>query len=214
MAAALHELGGCALVADDVTGAVPLLEESLALSRALVNGWCMAWSLAFLAEAVYGQNDHDRVLALLEESLASFRGTGDSYGIAYVLTLLGSMAQEQGDYRRAGVLLAESLALLAGMGTNFAVALTFLELARLAAAQVRQRSDAEHAARLYGAADVVHTTLGIQRLESISHSGHERLLAFLRVHLDEVTFAAAWGEGRAMALEQAITYALEETISE
>jgi len=31
-----------------------------------------------------------------------------------------------------------------------------------------------------------------------------------RAQLDETTWAAAWAEGRAMTLEQAITYALDE----
>ena len=31
------------------------------------------------------------------------------------------------------------------------------------------------------------------------------------VHRDEPTFAAAWAEGRAMRVEQAIAYALAET---
>jgi len=39
----------------------------------------------------------------------------------------------------------------------------------------------------------------------------ERNVAATRAQLDEATFAAAWTEGKAMTLEQAIEYALEET---
>jgi hypothetical protein len=40
---------------------------------------------------------------------------------------------------------------------------------------------------------------------------YERSVGAARGRLDAVTFAAAWAEGRAMTLEQAIQYALEET---
>ncbi len=37
----------------------------------------------------------------------------------------------------------------------------------------------------------------------------ERNIAVARAHLDEATWQAAWAEGQAMSMEQAITYALE-----
>jgi hypothetical protein len=39
----------------------------------------------------------------------------------------------------------------------------------------------------------------------------EHDLPTVRAQLGETSFAAAWAEGRAMTLEQAITYALEGT---
>ena len=38
---------------------------------------------------------------------------------------------------------------------------------------------------------------------------HDR--AITRAHLDDATWQAAWAEGQAMTLEQAIAYALDET---
>jgi len=40
---------------------------------------------------------------------------------------------------------------------------------------------------------------------------YERTMAEGRAALGEAAFAAAWAEGRAMSLEQALEYALEET---
>jgi hypothetical protein len=37
---------------------------------------------------------------------------------------------------------------------------------------------------------------------------HDQNVAIARTQLDEATFAAAWAEGRAMTLEQAVAYAL------
>ncbi len=41
----------------------------------------------------------------------------------------------------------------------------------------------------------------------------DRITAATRAELDEATFEAAWAEGRAMSLEQAVAYALEPTAS-
>jgi hypothetical protein len=38
---------------------------------------------------------------------------------------------------------------------------------------------------------------------------HEHLIAAVRAHLDEATFAAAWAAGQALTLEQAIAEALD-----
>ena len=38
----------------------------------------------------------------------------------------------------------------------------------------------------------------------------ERYVPATRAQLDEATFTAAWAEGQAMSLEQAVAYALEE----
>jgi len=52
-------------------------------------------------------------------------------------------------------------------------------------------------------------TLGAPTL-SIYQAHYKRGVAAARALLDGATFAAAWAEGRAMPLEQAIAYALSE----
>jgi hypothetical protein len=39
-------------------------------------------------------------------------------------------------------------------------------------------------------------------------------LAYVRAQLDKATFEAAWAEGQAMTLEQAVAYALDEQSSQ
>ena len=65
------------------------------------------------------------------------------------------------------------------------------------------------AARLYGAAEVLTSSMTMQ--ESVLWSSTARVLhARLQAQLDEVAFASARAEGRAMSFEQAIAYALSE----
>jgi len=69
----------------------------------------------------------------------------------------------------------------------------------------------ERAARLLGATEAVREAIQIglsaaypDRIE------YDRYVAAVRAQLDEAVFAAAWAEGRALTLEQAIEYALSE----
>jgi hypothetical protein len=67
----------------------------------------------------------------------------------------------------------------------------------------------ERAARLLGAAQALieNTDAVIGPAERIEV---ERDLSAVRTQVGEATFTSAWAEGRAMTLEQAIAYALED----
>src|SRR5215212_9009977 len=66
----------------------------------------------------------------------------------------------------------------------------------------------ERAARLFGAAEAFCDTLGAQP-PAIDPREYERSISESRVALGEAMFAAAWTQGRALSLDQAIEYALE-----
>ena len=68
--------------------------------------------------------------------------------------------------------------------------------------------DAERAVRLWGAAERQRQSIGC-RPAPAARATYERAMAVARAQFDEATFAAAWAEGQAMTLEQAIAYALE-----
>jgi hypothetical protein len=73
---------------------------------------------------------------------------------------------------------------------------------------VRQ-AQLERAARLWAAAQAINDTRGLGRALG-DHPDKEHHAAAIPTQLDEAIFAAAWAAGRAMTLEQAIAYALEE----
>ncbi|MEK7785118.1 MAG: hypothetical protein AAB658_06790, partial [Chloroflexota bacterium] len=75
------------------------------------------------------------------------------------------------------------------------------------------------AARLFGAAEALLDAIGAP-LAPADRAEWERDAAMARVQLDPsassgqaVMFNAAWAEGRVMAMEQAVVYALEESES-
>jgi hypothetical protein len=80
------------------------------------------------------------------------------------------------------------------------------DLAKIACTQGKP----ERAARLFGAAEALREAIG-NPLSVREREDHDRDVDAVREGLVQETFAAAWAEGRAMTLDQAIAYALERT---
>jgi hypothetical protein len=70
-----------------------------------------------------------------------------------------------------------------------------------------QAGDAERGARLLGATDGLNEAIRYV-LGSFKREVFDRYAAAARAALDEEQFSSAWAEGRAMASEQVIAYAL------
>jgi hypothetical protein len=101
--------------------------------------------------------------------------------------------------------LTESLAQFQEQDNRRRIAQCLEGLAGVAAAQVRPG----RTARLCGAAEALREAIGTP-IWPVDRPTYERDVATMRAQLDEATFVAAWAEGRAMPLEQAIAYALND----
>jgi hypothetical protein len=73
-----------------------------------------------------------------------------------------------------------------------------------------ERGQPHRAAHLGGAAEALREALGVP-LPADGRAGHDQTLAALRAALGEESAATAWAAGRALALEDAITLALESS---
>ncbi|HEV2122651.1 MAG TPA: tetratricopeptide repeat protein, partial [Chloroflexota bacterium] len=186
------------------TQAVALYDESLALYRALGNNARIAAIINNLGSVALGQGDYARATALFEEGLALFRDVGDTRGISVCLINLGLVALYQGHYAHALVHYTEALRLSYELGDM--VGIDSLDgIAGVAGAHAHPH----RAARLWGAAAALREALGAP-LPPADRAKLEPMIAAARAQLDEAAWAAAWAEGRAMSLEQAIADALEE----
>lgn len=203
MAAALSELGNIAMYHNDLERAERLLEESLALSRAAQDDQGMAAALRRLGAVLFQKGERARAKALLQESLELYRGLGAVPGLASVLNSLGMIALHEGDPQRASALLRQSLAHYRDVGDKWHIALCLDRLAQVAAAQ----GEWDRAARLLGAEEALREAIGAP-LPPSEHEGREQTLKGAHEHLGEELFAAAWADGYAMKLEDAIAYAL------
>jgi predicted ATPase len=215
IAFSLHYLGIVALNQGDYPLARALIEEDLALRQEIGDKPGIQYSLYALGIAARQQEDYQAARALLEESLAMSREIGDGRGIAFSLCGLGIVALEQGDYPAARALLEESMALRREHGDKPGITICLAGLGGVAirgAAGVRQKAQVGRGARLLGAVEGLLQSMGTV-LERDDREPYERSVQLARAHLGEAAFQKSWQEGRAMSMEQAIAYALEEAMA-
>jgi predicted ATPase/DNA-binding XRE family transcriptional regulator len=198
----LNHLGHAKMMQGDYSQATALHEESLALFQELGDNPGSTFLLIQLGESAYLQGEHERAVALIEQSLVHSRQHQDKMLLAWGLKLLGNLAQRQGDAGRAKVLLNESLALFKEIG-NLTGVICYLEgMAEVATLQ----GQLARVVVLFGAAATLRTTLGTLPYPA-EQAAYDRQLVAARERLGAEAFDAAWAEGRAMPLEQAIAEA-------
>jgi predicted ATPase/class 3 adenylate cyclase len=202
----LCSLGELANLEGNYEGARALLEESLEIHRQMGDGYGIACLLKSLGDVARNQGDYQRARALYEESLEIQRQLGHHADTAWLLEGLAAVARSQREYKEATVFYKESLGIYRRTGEQRGIASGLEGLAGVAA----DDDQAERAARLFGAADALREAIGAP-LAPGERADYDRHLAAARAALGEGAFAAAWAEGRALPMEQAIALALDET---
>jgi non-specific serine/threonine protein kinase len=180
-------------------------EESRALFRQAQAEWPDALAVLTLGWAAYGQENWSGSLALMEAALAVFRRLGDGYLASVSLSQIGLAHLKQGSLRQAEAALQEALVLAQPLNSKYELASALWRLGETAQA-------ARHwtrAAQLYAAAKSALEGIGAWQAED--DAAFESSLAACRAVLDGAALAAALECGRAMTLEQAVTYALDQT---
>jgi len=192
--------------------ATALFEESLELSRKLEDKledkWLMAVPLANMGVVARHKGDYAKAVVLCEESLAMFRTLGTKRWVAWSLRLTGHAVRLQGDLERAAGLYRESVTLFGETGDKWVATECIEGLALIASAQGKHK----RAARLFGVAEAARETFGIT-MPRPEAGDQEHFWVAIRERPEGTAFTAAWAEGRAMTLEQAIEYALQEARS-
>jgi len=108
--------------------AVDLLEEGLALYRALGDRRGSAEALNGLGWVAWDRGDHPRALALFQETLDVCQVLGDRRGSANALNNLARVYKYQGDAERASALYERSLALWKEVGEPWGLAMVLSNL--------------------------------------------------------------------------------------
>lgn len=190
---------------DQIASGVKLCEAGLALFRQLDDKQGIAWALNVLGELARLNDDYEGASIAYEESLAVGQETGDKRRVAIALVNLGYVALHQGDYLRAEAVMKKGLTLLSGLKTKYHMAITLPMLAGPAVA----KGQLKRAATLLGAADSSFEMLGASP-QPADQVEAERFAADARERLGDAAFEAAWDEGQAMSLEEAVAYALSK----
>jgi predicted ATPase/DNA-binding SARP family transcriptional activator/DNA-binding CsgD family transcriptional regulator len=202
---ALWLLGLVMLALGEPAVARSLTEESVETFRAMGGDdrFGLSMSLAILGIVVSYLGNHTLATSLLEESAAIAREVGDDWMHSLPLRYLGATTYRQGDYDRAEVLLKESLSVLRGSWEKWYISRSVECLATV----VSMQGYSYRAARLFGAGEALREAIGASQVPFYLVD-HARGVATARAGLGEEDFAAAWAEGRAMTVEQAVEYAL------
>lgn len=178
--------------------------ESLALHRQNQYPWGIASALGVMAVAVRNQGNLRGGLALHEECLAQCRALGDTQGVARSLHSLGNIYLHLAEYSTALPLFQESLRLFDEISDRWNVALLLSEVAQWMAEAMAQR---EPAARLFGAAEAIWSSLGAPLNQATIHN-RQQFMVLLRQTLSEATLEAALDTGRAIPQDRAVALAL------
>jgi predicted ATPase/DNA-binding XRE family transcriptional regulator len=208
----LNVLGGLAWLSmrlGEYEQAAALNTERLNLARRQVGSeedwWSIAWIKNHLGDVARCQEDLERAVSLYDESLALFREHGERQGAAAALHNLGHVALSRGDARRAKSLFMESLSLFRELDFAWSVADCLTGLAGVAGLEGRP----QEAALLYGAAEAAHEAIDASGMliDPANKLAWDREMAAARGTIDEATWEQAWSAGRAMSLDQALTWA-------
>ena len=192
--------GQFALYQGDNSSAAPFFESALVHARIAGDRWFIRNALDFLGAAVFDQGDDDRAAMLFAESLEVSRELGNKNGIAMQLTKLGTVALRRRDSRQARAFFEQALELRREMGNPRGVLECLWGFGKLAALEEQY----ERAARLLGATAALREMLNEKDLRA-----YEDDVSAARAQSSDAAFEKAWGEGRAMSVEQAIEYALK-----
>ncbi len=178
-------------------------EEALAIFRDVGDKGGIAASLNELGEITRSLGDYEHARGLYEESLALQLEIGDKVPTVSLLQNLGYVALHQGSLSQAAALFEEGLTMSREVRDMLGIASCLGGLAGVSVAQ----GQLERAARMFGAAKAAHEASGLVP-DPVDRAEIDRRVTAVRSMLSEPAFAAAWAEGLAMTVEQAIEYAL------
>jgi tetratricopeptide (TPR) repeat protein len=199
--------GSVALYQLDLACAQPLFEESLSLAQELGDKNRIAIALDHLGLVAMCQGEHTKAHARFEESLAIQQALGGDVTVEAVLFNLGYNELQQGKPNQAFGYLQQSLALSLKKGQKEAIIWSLEGLATLAGLYGDDLERKGKAIRLFGAAAALRNVLGIVR-PPMHCAFYEWSMAIIHSQLDDAAFTAAWTEGQAMTLEEAVAYAV------
>ena len=243
---ALQILGTLALIQGDYDQAQRLDEESLAFFQAVNNVRFISYSLLNLAQLAYVQGDYQEATRRSSQAIALGRELNSRTMLADAISFLGEIALSTGDYalaekRGQEVLLVgqetENIGLIAS--AYYLLGKVALSQGNLPEAEVTiskmgeiirragfgrvginyflvmvamlssRKGQLERAVKLFGAAEHICPWADHTKSTSDRQVNRAERVA-LRARLGEAAFSAAWAEGQAMEMDQALDYALKD----
>jgi predicted ATPase/transcriptional regulator with XRE-family HTH domain len=217
IASSYDDLGLVAQSQGEYKRATQLHERALTLFHELGNKHAASYTTSHLGFAALAWGDDQQAGKKFEQALAVSREAESKFGVAFALYGLGRAMQSQGDYALTSNFYREAIVIFREISDSAGVAYCLEGFAVLVINQNQIESPVlsvenfRRSARLFGAAEALYPPLRFE-ISAAERAEHDRSVSAARAALGEESFAAAWAEGRAMTMEQAIAYALEHQI--
>jgi non-specific serine/threonine protein kinase len=199
----LNTLGIVTHERGDPVAALAHFEQSLEIARESGNRMHIANALMNLGYVASEVPDYAAARSFWEESLSIHREIGNRTGISRLLGNLGTIALLQGDHAAASTLLHECLSIFVDLGDRLGTVSAITDVAWRLSVQ----GSPELAARLWGSAERLREELGIA-ISPADRPQYDRQVEDARARAGKSEFDAAWQQGRAMTLEEAVALAL------
>jgi predicted ATPase/transcriptional regulator with XRE-family HTH domain len=183
-----------------------VLEESKALYLEVGDRWGFAFTLMIMAWGFYTRKDQESALSINKKALALFRKLGDRYYMCVVLRAIGILHMRRGNPQEGADALRESLTLAQQLGSKYEIAGALYRWGEAA----QHMGSPERTVCLYWAAKTAYDSIGLGVWSQGLNSEFETDLTPFRAALGESAFQEAMEKGRAMSMEQAIAYALDD----
>jgi predicted ATPase len=204
---ALTCLGDALLVTSDLVSARSVLETGLKLWREVGDNWGIGTHLFIVGGVAWYDGDYATAYAHCQEAVDLLRQHSDKWVLARGLDRLGYALLFLGETRPARAHFIESLALFQEIGNRRGIIYCLAGLGGVAA----KIGLPDRAARLFGAIRVLSGVTSTLQF-GIDRARYQRTLALARAEAkDQSAWNAAYVEGQAMTIEQAIAYAFEAT---
>lgn len=177
--------------------------EALQLTQEIRNPWLAAMMHMQLGLSAMLFGDRERARARFAESRRRFAEYKDRFFATATQSMLAHLDRQEGKLDVALAAYHETILKWKELGSRPAVAHELECMGFIAGA----RENPKMAARLLGAAEALRDWIHTPMAE-YERDEHAREVAALRDQMDELSFAQAWAEGRAMTMEDAIQFAL------
>ena len=163
------------------------------------------WSLTFLGDVDFYQDDLASARIHYEQSAGALRGIQDRNFLAYVVRRLGQLAWHSREFEKAALFCHESLTINQELGDERGVIASLSAFAGIATADGRHA----YAAQLLGAVDALLKSKNIH-LVQMDRMEYDRNLASVQAQVEQRTFEKAWTRGSSATVEQTVQFALKE----
>ena len=200
----LYNIGLAFRSTGDLTSARQAFEQSLAIFQRCGDNIRVVHQSSELAGIAFEEGKYAEVRKRYEEVLSFYRQARFNLLMGVPLYMLGMIAIREGDHARAKTRFSECLLFNQQRGMNFLLSECLIALAGIASAE----KQFERAAQIVGAVER-QVEASQFSLENAPRAKLEQLTKVLREELGDAELEALRVKGRAMTMEQAIAYALE-----